>query len=242
MSGAVSGRRILVTGAAAGIGQAVAALFAQEGAALALLDREVGAVDKAHGAPVAVDVADETSVARAIAAAAEALGGIDGVVNVAGVFPVADLADTSAELFMQTLSVNLLGPFLVVRAALPYLAANESASIVNVGSASSISPFPGLTAYGASKGGLAAMTKVWAKELGPKIRVNIVAPGMTRTRMVADWHPDADKLAAQAKSTYALQRIAEPEEVANAVLYLMSSASSFTTGATLTVDGGRTFH
>ncbi|MGF7162392.1 NAD(P)-dependent dehydrogenase (short-subunit alcohol dehydrogenase family) [Rhodoligotrophos appendicifer] len=242
MSGRLKGRRILITGAASGIGRATAELFAAEGAGLALLDRDQTGLAGLSGTAVAVDVADEVSVRQAVAAAADALGGIDGLVNAAGIFPVAKLQDTDLALWQQTMAVNLTGPFLMTKAVLPHLRAAEAATIVNLGSGSALLPYAELSAYGATKGGVAVLSKVWAAELAPKIRVNLVCPGMTRTRMVSDWHPDPEKLADRAKQTYALQRIAEPEEIAHAILFLTSAESSFVTGTTLVVDGGRTFH
>jgi len=242
MSGRLKGRRILITGAASGIGRATAELFAAEGAGLALLDRDQTGLAGLSGTAVAVDVADEASVRQAVAAAADALGGIDGLVNAAGIFPVAKLQDTDLALWQQTMAVNLTGPFLMTKAVLPHLRAAEAATIVNLGSGSALLPYAELSAYGATKGGVAVLSKVWAAELAPKIRVNLVCPGMTRTRMVSDWHPDPEKLADRAKQTYALQRIAEPEEIAHAILFLTSAESSFVTGTTLVVDGGRTFH
>ncbi|TPQ52058.1 3-oxoacyl-ACP reductase [Prosthecomicrobium hirschii] len=247
MSGRLAGRRILITGAASGIGRATAELFAAEGAALALIDRDAPPPLEAVATAVepvllGADVSDENSVQVAVEAAATALGGLDGIVNAAGIFPVAKLEDTTLELWNRTLAVNLTGPFLVIRAALRHLRAARSATIVNVSSGSAIVPYPDLGAYGASKGGLAVASKVWAAELGPTIRVNVVAPGMTRTRMVTDWHPDPDRLADRAKALYALQRIAEPAEIAAAILFLTGEESSVVTGATLVADGGRTFH
>jgi NAD(P)-dependent dehydrogenase (short-subunit alcohol dehydrogenase family) len=238
----LAGRRIVITGAASGIGRATAELFAAEGAELALLDRDLGGLSGLSGTAIAVDVSDEASVAAAIDKAAVALGGIDGLVNVAGIFPVARLEDTDLEMWQQTLAVNLTGPFLVTKALLPHLRAASRATIVNLGSASAIVPYPELSAYGATKGGIATLSKVWAAELAPDIRVNLVCPGMTRTRMVSDWHPDPAALTERAKGLYALQRIAEPIEVARMILFLTSDESSFTTGATITVDGGRTYH
>lgn len=240
--GRLQNRRIVITGAAAGIGRATAELFAAEGARLALLDQSVSGLAGLKGEAIAVNVADQASVASAIAQAASAMGGIDGLVNVAGVFPVASLENTSLEMWDKTLAVNLTGPFLVAKAALPHLKSAGKATIVNLASASAIVPFKELSAYGASKGGIITLSKVWASELGPAIRVNVVCPGMTRTRMVSDWHPDQDKLNETAKATYALQRIAEPEEVARAILFLTSDEASFTTGSTMMVDGGRTFY
>lgn len=242
MSGRLAGRRIIVTGASAGIGRATAELFLKEGAALALVDREACDLAGANVEAIVADVANEDSVASAVAWAAEAMGGIDGLVNAAGVFPVARLEDTTLDLWRRTLDVNLTGPFLMLRAALPHLRAAPRATVVNISSGSALIPYPDLGAYGASKGGVSVASKVWAAELGPRIRVNVVAPGMTRTRMVTDWHADADALAARAKQLYALQRIAEPGEIAQAILFLTSDESSVITGVTLAADGGRTFH
>jgi NAD(P)-dependent dehydrogenase (short-subunit alcohol dehydrogenase family) len=236
------GRRIVVTGAASGIGRATAELFARQGAALALMDRDEQGLRGMEGQAIAADVSDEASVTAAIATAAQVLGGLDGLVNVAGVFETAKMEDTSTQMWQRALAVNLTGPFLVTRAALKHLRAAEAATIVNLGSASAIVPFPALSAYGATKGAMATLTKVWAAEFAPKIRVNIVCPGMTRTRMVSAWHTDPDALAERVTGSYALQRIAEPEEIANAILFLTSLESSFVTGTTLVVDGGRTFY
>jgi len=238
----LAGRRIVITGAASGIGRATAQLFAGHGAALALLDRDEAGMRGADGKAIVCDVSDEASVAAAIDAAAMALGGIDGLVNVAGVFPTGKLEDISLETWQRTLAVNLTGPFLVTRAALAHLRSADAATIVNLGSASAIVPFPELSAYAASKGAVATLTKVWAAEFAPKIRANVVCPGMTRTPMVSSWQTDPAALAERAKSSYALRRIAEPEEIANAILFLTSPESSFVTGTTLVVDGGRTFY
>lgn len=242
MAGRLEGRRILITGAAAGIGRATAELFAAEGARLALLDRNVEGLAGLAGEPIGFDAAEESSVNSAVARAAEAMGGIDGVVNAAGIFPLAKFADTTVEMWRQTLEINLTGPFLVCRAALPHLQNEPSATIVNLGSASALIPFPELAAYGASKGGISTLTKVLATELAPKIRVNLLCPGMTRTRMVSDWYPDRQELDQRAEALYLLKRVAEPSEIAAAALFLTSAESSFMTGSTLTVDGGRTFH
>ena len=242
MSGRLIGRRIIVTGAAAGIGRAIAECFAAEGASLALLDYDADGLAGLKGKAIAVDVADEHSVITGVGEAADALEGLDGVVNAAGIFPLARVAETSVDMWQKTLLVNLTGPFLICRAAFPYLQAEDRATIVNLGSASAILPFPELGAYVASKGGLATFTKVLASEWAPKIRANLLCPGMTRTRMVTDWYPDGSELERKAAAIYPLQRIAEPEEVAAAALFLTSDESSFVTGSTMTVDGGRTFH
>ncbi|HWG69763.1 MAG TPA: SDR family NAD(P)-dependent oxidoreductase, partial [Steroidobacteraceae bacterium] len=174
----LTGRRILITGGASGIGRATALLFVQEGAKVAILDRTSDAVRavaaEVRGTPVPADVADPASVAAAVNQAATAMGGLDGVVNAAGIFSAAGLAETSAALFAQTLAVNLTGTFLVVQAAAPLLQKAGGGTIVNIGSGVGITPTgPGSTAYVASKGGVIAMTKALAAELAPAIRVNV---------------------------------------------------------------------
>jgi NAD(P)-dependent dehydrogenase (short-subunit alcohol dehydrogenase family) len=233
----LKGRKIIVTGGASGIGAATARLFREEGASVSVLDRGGDGV-------IAVDVSDAASVARAVAAAAEAMGGLDGVVNAAGIFSAAGIADTSAELFSRTLAVNLLGTFLVIQAAAPLLMAAGGGTIVNIGSGVGITPTgPGSTAYVASKGGVIAMTKAVAQELAPVVRVNVVCPGAVDTPMTQGFlrvaSGEVDPLIA---GRYALKRAAAPDELAAAILFLTSDESSFVTGITLPVDGGRTFH
>lgn len=239
------GRRILITGAASGIGRATAELFAREGARVALLDRDAaGLAETARGIGTAVTVTVDLAVAGQVAAAVEeaarALGGLDGVVNAAAICIHRPLAEIGLELWQQTLQVNLTGTFLVCQAALPHLQAAGSATIVNLVSGAALLPHPTMAAYAASKGGVIALSKVLAAELAPGIRVNMVAPGATRTPM-AGWSPGDDRATAKG-DRYALKRIAEPLEIAQAVLYLTSSDSSFVTGSTLVADGGRVYH
>jgi NAD(P)-dependent dehydrogenase (short-subunit alcohol dehydrogenase family) len=238
----LAGRKILITGGASGIGRATASLFQREGAAVAILDRGAG---DWQGTFVPVDVADAASVQHAVRAAEAALGGLDGVVNAAGIFSVAGLADTTADLFSRTLAVNLMGTFLVVQAAAPILLkAGSPATIVNIGSGVGITPTgPGSTAYVASKGGVIAMTKALAMELAPSVRVNVVCPGAVDTPMTQGFLRDAAGVVDPTlASRYALRRPAVPEEIAAAILFLTSTESSFVTGIALPVDGGRTFH
>lgn len=241
-TGRLAGRRILIAGAAAGIGRAIALRFAAEGARLALADRDLGGLADLPGAAIGFDALRTETVAPAVDRACDVLGGLDGLVIAIGVFPHAALQDTTLDTWNRTLAVNLTAPFLLAQAAAPHLRASGRAAIVQLGSASAIVPFAGLAAYGASKGGVGTLAKVLAAELAPEVRVNLLCPGMTRTRMVSDWHPDPDALAEVARRTYPLQRIAEPEEIAAAALFLISDEAGFMTGATMTVDGGRTFH
>ena len=241
----LAGRKILITGAASGIGRATAELFIQEGARVALLDRDVSAVNAAAaqlgGFAVDADLTDETGVSRAVAEAAIELKGLDGLVNAAGVAGGQPLEQTDTASWQRILEVNLTGAMRVTRAALPFLKDNPSATIVNIASGIALRPLPGQGAYAASKAGLIAWTKVLAQELAPVIRVNATCPGSTDTPLMRANMPlglDAKSLTAQ----YALRRQGLVLEQAHAVLFLTGSESTFVTGISLAVDGGRTFH
>lgn len=243
-TGRLAGRRVLVTGAASGIGAAVARRFAGEAARVALLDRDaeklasVAAEIDALALPA--DVTDAVAVARAVDAAARGLAGLDGVVNGAGVSIIASFEDTDEATWHRALDINLTGPYRVCHAALRHLRDSGGATIVNISSAVGIQPLLRRSAYAASKGGLIAFGKVLALELAPAIRVNTVLPGAIDTPMVHNSFtgPALDQVVAR----YALKRLGRAEEVAEAVLFLTSGESGFVTGATLTVDGGRTFY
>jgi NAD(P)-dependent dehydrogenase (short-subunit alcohol dehydrogenase family) len=237
----LAGRVFFVTGAAQGIGRAIAELFSAEGAQVVAFDRNREALDGLAGClTFEGDVADEASVDRAVTRAVEKFGKLDGLVNAAGVHTQGSLAETSPARFREVLEINLTGPFLVCRAAAPHLLAAGRATIVNLSSASALSTFANRSAYAASKGGLITMSKSLAQELAPNVRVNIIAPGLVDTPM-ARGIAGANAMSA-AGARHALNRIGAVEEIAQAALYLSSPASSFITGVTLAVDGGRTFH
>jgi NAD(P)-dependent dehydrogenase (short-subunit alcohol dehydrogenase family) len=235
-------RKILITGGASGIGRATCELFVREGAAVAVLDRDVARVAGAHA--IAADVSDPASVSRAMQAAAQALGGLDGLVNAAGVFINKALMDTSIDVWNTTMAVNLTGTFLCVQAAVPLLRQAESATIVNIASGVGLLPTGGgSTAYVASKGGVIALTRTLAAELAPKIRVNAVCPGAVETPMTDGTLRDAAGTVVPAiVNRYALGRPAAPEEIAAGILFLTAHESSFVTGINLPIDGGRTYH
>lgn len=243
----LAGRRIVVTGAGSGIGKAVAELFADHGAALALFDLNIEAAQpiaqRSGGIAVRVDVADEKSVEDGIAAAAAALGGIDGVVNAAGVIGVGPLEQIDLESWRRQIDINLTGPFLVCRAALPWLRNASGATIVNIASAQAFRPVGASCAYAASKAGVLNFTKALAGELAPAIRANVVCPGIVDTPMVAQVSRDAGNPASTPTlKDYPLGRMAQAAEIASAILFLTCAESSYVTGAALAVDGGRTFH
>jgi NAD(P)-dependent dehydrogenase (short-subunit alcohol dehydrogenase family) len=237
--GRLNGRRIVITGAASGIGMATALLFAQEGAQLALFDMdEPGAAQTAQrtgGHAFRADVTDEASLESATVRAVQALGGIDGLVNAAGIMPTGRMGDTPVSVWRKVLEVNLTGTWLVSRACLPWLQKERGSTIVNIASAAGLLPnAPGLTAYAASKGGVVNLTRAMAAELAPDIRVTCVCPGMVDTPMADRFRSNVDN--------YALKRIADPQEIAQVLLFLSSADSSYVTGAILAADGGRSFH
>lgn len=239
------GRRIVITGGASGIGHATATLFAEEGARLALLDlpgRNLSAIASQLGAlAVEADVTDSAAVGCAVDEAARALDGLDGLVNAAGIAGGEPLAETSLSRWLRILEVNLTGPMLVTKAALPHLRASAEATIVNVASGIGLRPIAGQGAYAASKAGLLAWSKVLAQELAPRIRVNATCPGSTDTPLMRANVP-AGMSIEQLTSNYVLRRQGTVLEQAHAVLFLTGPESSFVTGVSLAVDGGRTFH
>jgi NAD(P)-dependent dehydrogenase (short-subunit alcohol dehydrogenase family) len=235
-------RKILITGGASGIGRATCELFAGEGAAIAVLDRDVARIATGHA--IAADVSDAAGVARAVRDAAEALGGLDGLVNAAGVFINRGLMDTTEDEWNTTIAVNLTGTFLCVQTAVPLLRQAGRATIVNIASGVGLLPTGGgSTAYVASKGGVIAMTRTMAAELAPAIRVNAVCPGAVETPMTDGTLRDASgAVIPSIVNRYALGRPAAPAEIAAAILFLTAHESSFVTGVSLAVDGGRTYH
>ena len=235
----LQGRRIVITGAGSGIGRVTAQLFAAEGAALTLLDRDargLAEVARETGASMfEVDITDEPSLAAAVQQGATAMGGIDGVVNAAGVMLRGSVLEVSVAEWRRVLEINLTGTYAVVRCCLPWLKQASQATIVNLGSGQSLLPnSPDRTAYSASKGGVLNLTRALAAELAPDIRANTVCPGLVDTPMAEGVQGNV--------GNYALRRLAQPVEIARAILFLTSFESSYVTGAALAVDGGRSFH
>lgn len=243
----LDGRRILITGAASGIGRCTAELFAARGARLALLDLNAAALKdaarKLSAEAVSADVSDEDAVRGAVAAAAQALGGLDGVVNAAGIPGNSPLSDTTLGEWARVMAVNAGGTFLVCREAARWLRqSTHRTTIVNVASGAAFLPGTSSACYAASKGAVVTFSKAIAHELAPGIRVNVVCPGGVLTPMMGVTLGDANAVAPPSAAMYALKRMAQPIEIANAILFLTSSASSFMTGSAIAVDGGRTYH
>ena len=247
-----SGRKVLITGGASGIGLATARRFVDEGARVALLDRDPGGLEQAiqalGKAAVAVhaDVMDEAKVQGAVEQAARALQGLDGLVNSAGVSFWRNFADLTFEEWRRTLSINLDGVFLVCKAALPALKAAGKATIVNIASGAGLQPRANFSHYCASKGGLVLFTKAIAMDLArDNIRVNAVCPGIVMTPLVErNLALTGEREAAYQRyvARNLMQRFGTADEIADAVLWLSSSESAFVTGSALSIDGGSVFH
>jgi NAD(P)-dependent dehydrogenase (short-subunit alcohol dehydrogenase family) len=241
MAGRLDGRRILVTGAASGMGRAIAELFGQEGAALALLDLNLTGVqavaDELGASGFACDVSDRATVNSVIANAAEKLGGIDGIVNAAGILTIKPFGELEPESWDRMLAINLTGPFNIVHAALGMLRAAPRATIVNIASTSALMPMAGTTGYSASKAGLAMFTKCLGFDLGPNIRANSICPGVIKTEMTRYLWENPEHTA-RAAERVALKRLGLPQDVARAALFFSTEDSGFTTGTELPVDGG----
>ncbi|PXY36269.1 SDR family NAD(P)-dependent oxidoreductase [Prauserella flavalba] len=239
-------RRVaVVTGAASGIGAAIARQFSGEGLDVALLDRDdAGPVrDCRPGETLALrcDVRDDAEVEAAVAETARWRGRIDVVVNAAGVLARAGIRDTSWETWQSVLDINLTGTFRVVRAALPYLTDPATAGakrVVNIGSGAADRGYA-YPAYTASKGGVVALTRELAAELAPEnVTVNAVNPGFVRTAINDDaWSDDTARH--RWERTMPLGRMGLPEEVAAVACFLASPAASYLTGQVIRVDGGR---
>lgn len=240
-------RRVLVTGAANGIGMATAQFLAREGARLYLIDIDAdGLAAVRAGLPEGTEVesciasvTDEEAIAGAVDAMAARFGGVDAVVNSAGVVVVEPALEARIDVFRQVIETNLVGSWIVCQAAGRHMARQGGGAIVNISSVYGFQGAPSRTAYCASKGGVVNLTNSLAVEWGPLgIRVNSVAPTGTRTPMVQGLIDrgiyDVDAVSRRTP----LRRIAEPEEIAAACGFLISEEAGMTTGHHLAVDGG----
>jgi NAD(P)-dependent dehydrogenase (short-subunit alcohol dehydrogenase family) len=247
--GALDGKVAVVTGAAQGIGRAIATGLAAEGARIVVADlrgAEEAAVSYPDGVGLTVDVADEAAVERLVADTVERCGGLDVLVNNAGLY--ASLAMRPFEQipldeWRRVMDVNVASMFLTCRAAVPVMRAAGGGAIVNISSGTPFRGVPFLLHYVTSKGAIVAFTRALAKELGTdEIRVNCVAPGFTLSDGVKE-HPEVlEKLRDVSVAARTIQRDQEPEDVVGAVTYLAGPSAAFVTGQTIVIDGGQYFH
>jgi NAD(P)-dependent dehydrogenase (short-subunit alcohol dehydrogenase family) len=237
----LDGMAALVTGGASGIGLATAQLLAARGAGVVVLDRDAHDVP-APLHPVRADVADEGQVHEAVAAAAERLGGLDIVVNNAGVGAQGTIEDNPSDEWQRVYAVNVLGIVHVSRAALAHLRASRHAAIVNTCSIAATAGLPQRALYSATKGAVQSLTLAMAADhIGEGIRVNCVNPGTADTPWVGrllDAAPDPAAERAALEARQPMGRLVSADEVAQAIAYLASPAAAATTGTILAVDGG----
>lgn len=241
MSAEFAGLRAIVTGGASGIGAAVVQELMDRGAQVASLD-----LDAAGSPPgsigVVCDIGEDASTARAVREAAQSLGGIDIVINNAGIGAQGSVADNPSSEWLHVLDVNVVGIARVMRHALPFLIESDHAAVVNTSSIAATAGLPQRALYSASKGAVLALTRAMAADhLGDGIRVNAVAPGTADTPWVGRLLDSADDPIAERAQLEARQphgRLIAPQEIAYAVASLASPRAGSTTGTTLAVDGG----
>jgi glucose 1-dehydrogenase len=250
-SGDLAGKVAIVTGASSGIGYAIAQLFGRHGASVAInyvahgedAQQLVGEIEAAGGRAIAVegDVSDPAAVEALVETTVATFGRLDVLVNNAGIEASAPLLETDKENWDRTIAVDLTGPFLCLQAAAKRMQ-KDGGSIVNISSIHEDTPFPDHTPYVAAKGGLRMLMRNASFELAQYgIRVNNVAPGAIATPINAATLGDPEKVK-RLRAIVPLQRMGEPAEVAEVVLFLASDRASYVTGSTYYVDGGYVRH
>lgn len=248
----LDGMVAIITGAGGGIGAASATLFAQQGAAVVLVDIRLEAAEKVAASvreaggralALAADVGDEADVRGVVDRTLAEFGAVDVLLNNAGVAHQSTLVETTVEDWDRVMAVNLRGSFLLIKHAAP--AMDGSGAIVNISSVAAVMAVREAGAYTASKGGVLSLTRVAAAELAPGIRVNGICPGTVRTAMPEEMlrnrgGGDVDAGAALTAQRYLSGRLGEPGEIAATALFLAAPDSSFLTGAVIVADGGVT--
>ena len=240
----LAGRVCIVTGGAQGIGEACIRRFARENAKVVIAD-----IHDAKGAALAAelnslyvhcDVGDKAQVDALVAQTIAAYGGIDVLVNNAGIFKAADFLEVTEADFDAVLRINLKGSFLMGQAVAREMARSGKGSIINMSSVNGVLAIPSIASYNVSKGGINQLTRVMALALVDKgIRVNAVAPGTIATELAAKAVLTSDEAKAKIMSRTPMKRLGQPSEIADTVAFLASDAASYITGEIVVVDGGR---
>lgn len=247
----MKGKVACITGASSGIGRATAVKFAGEGARVAVVARRAQVlnevakeIEAAGGAvkAIAADVTKEAEIERVVSETVAAFGGIDVVVNAAGIIANGTIENTTLADWDYMFDVNVRGPFYLIQRAMPYLIERKG-NVVNVSSVTGIRAFPGILAYCSSKAALDQLTHCVALEMASKgVRVNAVDPGVVVTSLHRTGGMNDEAYAAfleRSKTTHPLGRVGKPEEVAELIFFLASSKAGWITGGSYSIDGGR---
>jgi NAD(P)-dependent dehydrogenase (short-subunit alcohol dehydrogenase family) len=243
-------KKVIITGASSGIGRATAERFLNDGASVALVGRREAALrdvasrhtNRGNALVIAADLSDEKQTETCIAQVVEMMGGLDVLVNAAGILKAGRIEDTTLELWDEMMNINLRSVFHLMKLAVPHLERSRG-NIVNVSSVTGPRSFPGVLAYCVSKAAVDQLTRCAALELAAKaIRVNEVNPGVVVTELHRAGGMNDEAYAAfleHSKATHPLGRVGQPEEVADLIYFLASDRAGWITGATVSIDGGR---
>jgi NAD(P)-dependent dehydrogenase (short-subunit alcohol dehydrogenase family) len=245
----IEGKKIIVTGASSGIGRATAELFLREGAKVTLVARReaeleqlAGRATDANAFVVAADLTVENQSEGCIERAVKLMGGLEVLINAAGILKGGRIEDTTLELWDEMMNINLRSIFHLMKLAVPHLERSRG-NIVNVSSVTGPRSFPGVLAYCVSKAGLDQLTRCAALELAAKgIRVNAVNPGVVVSELHRSGGMNEEAYASfleHSKTTHPLGRVGKPQEIADLIYFLASDRASWITGATVSIDGGR---
>jgi NAD(P)-dependent dehydrogenase (short-subunit alcohol dehydrogenase family) len=246
----MDGRRAIITGASSGMGRATALLFAREGAAVVASGRDAARgrtlVEEIRGGGGRVEfVPGDVSVAETNEALVDTcvrlFGGVDTIVCFAGMLGLGSITGVPLDAWRQTVAVNLDAVFYLLRSGLPAMQARGGGSVVIGGSIAALKGFPNHAAYCASKGALLALVRQAAIDYGPEIRVNMLCPGPVDTPLIwdsASAFPDPSRAVADVAQKTLMKRLGTPDDIARAALFLASGESGWTTGTSLTIDGG----
>ena len=238
----LAGKRVLITGGAGGIGTATAARFLEEGARVVVLDRDPAALSRLSSAlsslagTIRADVANPDEVARALEEMGDLLGGVDILINNAGISIRHGFLDIRPEDWREVMEVNLNGVFFVAQQAARRMLEGDGGVILNMGSTNGLMGYPNYADYNASKAGVIELTRTMALELGPKVRVNAICPGFILTPMQAAEY--TDQMQSEFAAKLPLNRLGRPEDVAALFAFLASDDAAFITGQCFVIDGG----